>query len=149
MAECIILQNAPQGPLVGRQLLCMLKVIILCLRAPQLIYCEWRGREQKCTVSERGCWLIQNHKATCYAERYSSCGRCTKQKKMIISILSSLALKCIIYASVDRHRPIVACIMGLYRVNSVLYCHVNQVWRGCSCPSSLDAPVSFRSKSSI
>ncbi len=62
MADCIILQNAPRGPLLGRQLLCMLNVIILCLPALRLIYCEWREREQKCTVSERDCWLIQNHR---------------------------------------------------------------------------------------
>lgn len=42
MAGCIILQNAPQGPLQWRQLLCTLNVIILCLYAPPLIYCEQR-----------------------------------------------------------------------------------------------------------
>lgn len=41
MADCTILQNAPEGPLLGRQLLCMLNVIILCLPTLQLIYCEW------------------------------------------------------------------------------------------------------------
>lgn len=47
MADCIILQNAPRGPLLGRQLLCTLTIITLCLPGLRLICCEWGERESK------------------------------------------------------------------------------------------------------
>lgn len=122
MADYIILQNAPWGPLLGKQLLCMLNVIILCLHILQLVCCEWKERKQKCTASERHCWLIQNHRHLLLGKVALLLCACTHTRAHTHkTIFSGLVLKWINSTWLDRHIVLLACSVVLYKSNLILY----------------------------
>lgn len=71
VADCKILQKAPRGPLLEKQLLCVLNVIILCLHSLQIVCYEWKERRSRLLANIEPQALVTQRWLHCCTQKQS------------------------------------------------------------------------------